>query len=154
MGKRWEEIKKWPWQEWRGGLWHGIQLENLRNSGWIYKMQKKNLEVSPAHGKLLSSSELQQQKNSCWQYIFTLQSVFLEKSEYAIMHYRSTRQEYILYMYLYNTHSYISRAEFTKKSTETNIFIINLSIKMRSGRRNFQTKKSNAQTKRSSCLKH
>ena len=46
------------------------------------------------------------------------------------MHYRSTRQELILYMYLYNTHSYISRAEFTKKSTETNIFIINLSIKM------------------------
>ena len=26
---------------------------------------EKNLEVSPAHGKLLSSSELQQQKNSC-----------------------------------------------------------------------------------------
>ena len=87
-------------------------------------------------------------------YIFTLQSVFLEKSEYAIVHYRSCRQEYILYMYLYNTHSYISRAEFTKKSTETNIFIINLSIKMHSGRRNFQTKKSNSQTKRSSCLKH
>ena len=87
-------------------------------------------------------------------YIFTLQSVFLEKSEYAIVHYRSCRQEYILYMYLYNTHSYISWAEFTKKSTETNIFIINLLIKMRSGRKNFQTKKSNSQTKRSSCLKH
>ena len=56
------------------------------------------------------------------------------------MHYRSTRQEYILYMYLYNTHSYISRAEFTKKSTETNIFIINLSIKMHSAEEIFKQK--------------
>ena len=56
------------------------------------------------------------------------------------MHYRSTRQEYILYMYLHNTHSYISRAEFTKKSTETNIFIINLSIKMHSAEEIFKQK--------------